>query len=428
MKLNDRLDFSFITKKTWTRDKFFNIFCYIMLAGICIFVSSLFVLGFNRWVYLFHILINPYDSFMDFFNPIYWAQFKDVYTIWNASNYLPFSYLIFRFFSFLIPSDILVIAPVIIRRSIYGAISLLFFLGFSLIPLLVVIFKNKMGSVKEKIIFSLFMIFSTPFIGSLERGNIIFIALFFMVFFAFYYDSDKWYLRQLSLLFLAASIAIKIYPAAMGMLLLREKRYKDILLLGVYVLCLTIFPFFLYNGLSDIKLFLNNSLAFSQKSQTLGYGYSENITTTIKMIYYAITKHESILLNTLAQYISYLALLLGIVAAYFIKKKWKTVAITCLLMVLIPSISWTYTLLFMIPSLIMFLNDNEEKSFKDLIYLILFCFLFILNIPAKAPIFMPPRYPVLIDNFCARLACLIMFIMLLVDGIKDLMHNKKSIN
>ena len=271
-------------------------------------------------------------------------------------------------------------------------------------------------------------ILSTPFIGSLERGNIIFIALFFMVFFAFYYDSDKWYLRHLSLLFLAASVAIKIYPAAMGMLLLREERYKDILLLGAYVLCLVIFPFFLYNGISDMNLFFNNSLALSQKIQTFGYGYSENITTTIKMLYYAITRHESVLLNTLVQYIAYLALLLGVVAAYFTNKKWKAVAITCLLMVLIPSISWTYTLLFMIPSLIMFLNDNEEKSFRDLIYLILFCLMFILNIPTETPIFFPKGYPVLLDNFCARLACPVMFIMLLVDGFKDLIHSKKSIN
>ena len=100
MKLNEQVDFSFITKKTWTQEQFFKIFCGIMLCGICIFVLSLLILGFNRWVYLFHILINPYDSFMDFFNPVYWAQFKDVYIIWDGSNYLPFSYLIFRFFSF----------------------------------------------------------------------------------------------------------------------------------------------------------------------------------------------------------------------------------------------------------------------------------------------------------------------------------------
>ncbi len=136
------------------------------------------------------------------------------------------------------------------------------------------------------------------------------------------------------------------------------------------------------------------------------------------MIVYSITSHEFIFLNTLFSYVPYLCLLIGAVISYFMDKKWKTVAISCLLMVLVPGISGAYTLLFMIPPLILFLNDKDNKSFKDLIYLILFCLIFMLNIPTKAPIFMPLGFPVLMDNFCARLACVVMFTMLCWDGVK----------
>ena len=46
--------------------------------------------------------------------------------------------------------------------------------------------------------------------------------------------------------------------------------------------------------------------------------------------------------------------------------------------------------------------------------------MFMLNVPAFAPIYQPDAvYPVLMDNFCARLSCLMMFGMLCYDGIKD---------
>ena len=418
--LNKQIDWSWVSKKTWTQKQFFKLFCYIMFGGICLFLFSLLVLGFERWVYLFHLLIDPNDSFMDFFNPIYWVQFKEVYSVWDHSNYLPFSYLIFILFSYVIPHNILSAGSVAVRSTIYGSIALYLFLCCSLIPLVLIILKNKVGPVKEKIIFLFLVFFSAPFIFSVQRGNIIFIALFFMMFFVFYYDSKKRYLRELSLLFLACAAVIKIYPAAVGILLLRDKRYKDIFVVCVYVFCLGFLPFFYYNGIGDIKLFFDKVLSVSQKYDEVGYGYIVNIYVTLKMIVYAITNREFVFLNTIFHYIPYLSLLIGFLGAYFVNKKWKAVSIACLLMILVPSISFTYVLLFMIPPLILFLNDVEEKNFKDLIYLFLFCLIFMLNIPALAPIFQPRAVNIiLMDNFCARLACLVMFCMLCYDGIAD---------
>ena len=422
MELNKQIDFSAIAQKKWTQSQFFKIFCCIMLGGICLFLLSLVLLGVERWRYLFFIFQAPDDSFMDFFNPLYWVQFKDIYS-WRYADYPALSYLIFGLFSHIVPANVLKESAVFIRGNVYGIAALSAFLGTFLISFFAVIFKNKSGTVKEKLLFCLLILFSAPFLFSVERGNIMFVSLFFTTFFIFYYDSPKRYLRELSLVFLACAAAMKIYPAAIGILLLKDKRYKDILRLGIYTVCLFVLPFFFYNGIADMKRFLHNISGNSGWYSKLSYGYSANIYTTLKMIVCAVTQQEYLTLNIIFRGISYLALFVGGTAAYFISKKWKTVAVACLLMVLVPPISAAYILLFLIPPLVLFLNDKEERGFKDLIYLILFAIIFMLNIPAEVPMYMPRLtyvgLPVLADNFCERFACLIMFIMLCRDGIKD---------
>ena len=424
MELNKQVDFSAIIQKKWTQNQFFKIFCGIMILGILLFLVSLKFFELDRWKCLFYILAEPGDSFMDFFNVMYHAQFKDLYAQWDFSNYLPFSYLSIMLFSFPIPAEVLQTSAETVRGNIYGIIALCTFFAVSLIPFMVMIFKNKGGNIKEKLLFCFFILFSAPFLFSIERGNIIFIALVFTTFFIFYYDSPKRYLRELALIFLACAVAIKIYPAALGILLLRDKRYKDILRLGLYVLCLVLLPFFCYNGLGDIKFFVKSIKEVSRTYVTFGYGYTLNVYVTLKVIVYAITGQEFAFLNSIFHYASYLVLLCGIGVSYFIRKRWKTIAVAVLIMILVPSISWTYSLLFMVAPLVLFFNDKDEKTFKDLIYLILFCLMFMLNIPMDAPIFLPRGYAVLMDNFCARFACLIMFIMLCCDGIKDFKMRK----
>ena len=73
------------------------------------------------------------------------------------------------------------------------------------------------------------LFFSSIFIFSIERGNLIILsAAFVNYFFAYYQDSDKkkvWF----ALFCLCMATILKIYPAIFGLLLLKEKRYKDIL-------------------------------------------------------------------------------------------------------------------------------------------------------------------------------------------------------
>lgn len=426
MKLNEQIDFSSITKKTWTREQFFKIFCGIMLGGIFIFLLSLLCLGVDRWRYLFFILTDPSDSFMDFFNPIAWAgvvDLKDAYL--NSLNIYPPLVVLFTgiFGSYF----------QVFQNTMRGGqflnyplplVCLSTFLVVSISSLYLLLFINKTGDKKTKLLFCLFMFFSAPFLFWFERGNYIILAVIFSLLFIMFYDSNKKYLRYLALFALALAINIKIYPAVLGLLLLKEKKFKEIFLLGIYTALLFFVPLIFLGGIKGILLCVNNLQYITEQYLHRGYGYLLSFSSTTKMLVYAVFRTEYPILNKIFFIISGVCLIVGSISAYRIESKWKTLAILCLLMILIPQISFTYALLFMMIPLMYFLNDRIEKNFKDLIYLILFCLIFILSIPMEMPIFMPLGFAVLIDNFLSRLACVVMFIMLCYDGLRSVNYGK----
>ncbi len=422
MNLNKQIDFSFITKKTWAPDQFFKIFCYIMFCGICLFLLSLTVFGFERWLYLFFILVDPWDSFMDFYNPISWAGAATLKTAYyNILNLYP---PIVVFVTCVLGSGFSEVFSHNMRGGQFlnyhiAIICLLIFLFTSVTSLFSMLWVKKTGNKKTKFLFCFFILFSAPFLHWLERGNYVIFAVIFSLLFVMYYDSSKKYIRHLALLSLALAINIKIYPAVLGLLLLKDKKFKEVFYLGLYTSLWFFVPLIWLGGIDSIFLLSRNLKLNSQNAANGGYGYLLSLSSTLKMLVYAVFRQEYPILNKIFFVLSVFILPVGAFSAYFIKSKWKTLAILCLLMVLIPQISYTYLLLFMIIPLLYFLNEKEKYGFCDLIYLVLFCLIFMLNIPAQAPIFTPGGYPVLMDNFCARLSCLVIFIMLCLDGMKD---------
>ena len=417
MQLNEQVDFSFITKKKWTQKQFFRIFCGIMIFGIILFLVSLLILGVERWRFLFFLLIDPEDSFMDFFNPLAWSTPLSIAYQRVFSIYPPITVLWAGLLGSLFPTEISsVLRAFPLRASCLGTGLLISFLTLTCFGFFSLLGKLKTGSYKAKLLFCALIFFSSPFLHWIERGNYIIIAIIGSLFFVMYYDNPKAWLRQFALIMLALAINTKIYPVVLGLLLFKDKQYKDILYLCLYSLLFLFVPLFWLGGINGFLLFLRNLPTNSGTAYSLGYGYSLSLFLTLKMIVYAFTNQEFAVLNTVFSFISFAMLPIGAVAAYFIKSKWKTLALLCLLMILIPSISYTYILIFLAIPLAYFLNEEQEHTFRDLIYLILFCLIFMLNIPALVSIFTPGGYPVLFDNFCAKLSCLVMFIMLVRDS------------
>lgn len=330
-------------------------------------------------------LITRGHSFYNFFNPdktnFYMDFFNSLHTLYNGpythqSIYPPLPLLMYRIMLRLVPYDIVEQGAEAIRATQIGQVVLLFYMLITIFIFFVLLMEIKKGSRIEKYIFSFLILFSAPFLFQFERANFIFIALLFLMIFVFFRNSKNRFVREIALISLAISGAIKFYPVLFGLLLIKERRYKDFFKVLIYSLALFILPFFAVGGISHIMLLYKNIFSTSNYVMNKGLGYAVNIQNTIRIIFaiFGDFSNNSIFIGKI---FSFLILILGIISTFLLRSNWKTIAILSLLMIMTPSISYEYTLIFMLIPLVMFLDHKEKEQPIDYLYLACFILIFI---------------------------------------------------
>lgn len=176
------------------------------------------------------------DLFADMTNVVGWTSQRDVY---NNAMYTPvgdkpypaLNYLIVYFFSRTIDMK-----PYLENEfflNIYWnprfMIIYLLFVIFTLVAFYHVVQQAKTGSGKVRAFMAMVVLFSSPMIYTVERGNFVLHSMICVFIFLLYYDSpDKWK-RELALICLAIATALKVTPALLGILLLYDKKWKEVL-------------------------------------------------------------------------------------------------------------------------------------------------------------------------------------------------------
>lgn len=192
-----------------------------------------------------------------------------------------------------------------------------------------------------------------------------------MAFFILHRNSKKPLLRELACLALAIAAGFKLYPAFLGVLLLRDKNYLAAVrtvLYGIVCLC---FPLFFFNeGLFGLTLWFRVLFDFSgsRGEPWVGNGFS-NILAEAG---HAVDK----LLGTQLGYGSYA--LLGIVLAavllvcsFFMDKEWKRITAIILAMLMFQSQYDYVWCLFLIPLFLFMVQERELRRDNVLPYLAL---------------------------------------------------------
>lgn len=392
-----------------------------LLGVLAFFLSGLITRG-NSILNLF--ITDRTNYFMDFFNVLH-SLFNGPYTY--GSIYPPLPLLFYRLILRLIPYDIVEKGAITIRASQVGEVVFLFYVVITLLVFFALIMEVKKGLAIEKYIFTFVILLSGPFLFQFERANIIFVALLFLMVFVFFKDSKNRFVRELALISLAIATGIKLYPAIFGLLLLKERRFKDAFKVFIYSLGLLILPFFALGGLHQLPRLVRNIFSTSNYVAEWGAGYAVNIQNITRILFgfFGDFGKSPIVIG---RFLSFAVLALGVVSAFFLRSKWKTVAILTLLMILIPSISYEYVLIFMLIPLIMFL-DRKEKELFDYIYLACFLLMFIPFSLGKVDsinngfgrLSLPLTYGVLIQNITAST----MAVCLIVEGLLTIKFIKR---
>jgi hypothetical protein len=337
--------------------------------------------------------------------------------------------LIYKFLLRFVPYNIVSHGAFAIRASQIGEIVFLFYSLITLLTFLVILREVKRGKIMEIYGFIFFVLFSAPFLFMFERANIIFIALLFSMVFVFFKDSKNRIIREVALICLAISAGVKLYPALFGLLLLKEKRFKDTFRLLLYGITAFILPFFAVGGISQLLVLIKDILTTSNGALDWGVGYAVNILSIVRIFYGFIGdfgKGPIFIGNTL----SYLVLLFGVISVFLLKSKWKTVALLSSLMIMVSSVSYVYSLIFMIIPLIMFLDSEEKLKRMDYLYLICFIFIFVPltlnNIDFINRGFGSSARPLTLNVLIQNIALLTMTVTLILQGFQEGLKGKNA--
>ncbi len=191
------------------------------------------------------------DTFMDFFNTLYWAYDTTRYETWQ-SIYPPLNFLFLKFVNFIISGGIYS-EPFDIRHNNPGLIWFIL-ISFFLVPIFTLKSYDWLN-IKEKICVFFIFISSAPFLFTLERGNLIIYALPLLYLFFININISRAF--SLSLL-----INIKPYFGVFLIPPLLRKKYQDFFLFVLFSAIIYIFSSVIIGP--EFLFFLKNLFIFDE--------------------------------------------------------------------------------------------------------------------------------------------------------------------
>lgn len=358
------------------------IFTCIIGFSLLLWIGILFFEGtYSNQFFLFFRRCE--DLFADFLNVCGYSSQRDVYSndINGAvqANYPPLSYMLGSIFS-----RIDEVKPSAYLDAITQRRFLIMFVIFALlggVTFFWVITENIKGSPLMRYLCGVSICFSGCMLSTIERGNFILPTVFFCIVYLFYYDSNSKALRETALISLALAAAFKLSPAIFGIFLIYEKRYKDAIRVTIYGVILTLLPFLYFKGgFNNIPImFYNMNNFFEAYSDFGGIGLKAVIYQEIKLFSRTFQWNEW--LDIFVRIVSIGSSLFFLASAWLCNKKWEKVLAITLILLLVPRYSNGYCIIYLLPALVLFLND-EQREKADAICLFAFivmCWVYVIG-------------------------------------------------
>lgn len=250
----------------------------------------------------------------------------------------------------------------------------------------------KKGCKNERILFLIAVFTSAPFLFAMDRANSVVMALFFLLLFLRYYQSDNTSLRFGSYVALAISAGIKIAPALFGILIIRSGDRRAVGIAMLVGIGIFFFPFLLTDGniftmLNNITHTTNMQDVVIRDGVLMNIGQGSFVNTL--SIFTAWGRILNLNLSNIASTFNQILLLLGSLIVLFDKKMsmWKILALLSLIVVMVPRFSPLYNLVYLTIPLLYFLNDRPLFSKSNVLYCLLFIGIFVTGFNIRLPVF-----------------------------------------
>lgn len=238
--------------------------------------------------------------------------------------------------------------------------------------------------------FYLGLIFSGFIMFGLFRGTNLFLSLIFILLFVWLYKSEKKHLREIALVSLAIGGVLKLYPLLFGVLLLKEKRFIDVIKVAVYSLLLMFLPFLMYpDSISTALEFVKNMFSFVGGENRVGDGMNISISSLVSWILNLI-KVPANVTSVVSILFTIIAFALCVITTLKSKNEFVTSLVTAIGVLIIPPVSYYYVCAFMLVSLLHFENEWNKFSKPRKIYYTIF-FITMSFLPLSASMWYIPQ-------------------------------------
>ena len=360
-----------------------DLFLTVSFTGTILFIFTMIIgkgLG-AEWI----VMENSFDnSFTDHFRHIAFASdMKHFYFNTIDATFPPFAYLLYYLLYRINPDSWGVYEWKVCRDYRYNIIVFI-----ALLLIVVILYKYICDKVLEKYtdekrtLFIIATILSAPVLaGAIERGNISFLTAVLVIFALYFKDSENRALRETALILIAFAAGIKLYPAIVGVIYLREKRWKEAVRLTVYGIIVFLVPFAFCGGIAGFIQYLKILFFFEGQ----GYRSWTNIRNYLLSVSDLFGLYEkSAYFVKYFKIIENLFLIFSIISVFKTNKRWKYALYPAGIMSIYVPFSYRYTAVYMLIPLFFYLrdiyDDYEARPLSNRVYPVLFGLVFTLPV------------------------------------------------
>lgn len=254
-----------------------QVFCIAALTGMT--VVAVCMLASHGELIQRYFFYNNLDTGMDFFHSIEYVRGRMPYALFDTL-YPPLANVFFYLLYLLVPKEVSEKWATTFEGSVsmrgtandlrYNqAATLLFLLFLIFITYSMYVMMDKLLGTEVRyrraVIFC--ALFSYGVLYGVERGNIILLCWVFMAFFLRYYKAESPILRELAYLSLAVAAGLKLYPAFLGVLLLKDRKILPAIRTVMYGIGAVILPLYFFNeGLSGLWMWMRVVFGFGSNT------------------------------------------------------------------------------------------------------------------------------------------------------------------
>ena len=252
-----------------------------------------------------------------------------------------------------------------------------------------------------------------------ERANNILLALACLCCFFAFKDSEKRLLRELALVMLCVASAIKLYPAIFGLLLLKERRWKDILRCMLYGAVLLFVPFAFMGGAEGFRAWIEllrsgteNTLSIAQ-----GVGYKVNFSNMV-VTWSAMTGSGTVTQGAIdaGRTVALVLSVLAFLAAMVQRERWKQLMLLTGILIGLPGFSFQYCMIFVLLPLMVFLQTRSRRL-PDYLYALLFSMMLMFAVMPGRRFAIDGYYPLNLSVFLEEVGLMVMTAALILDTV-----------